>query len=119
MNPVTLPRPLVLKLLHQAQVDPGAGLIVRAPDGTLRLAGLADGVEFDIFAFYRVTPQTVPAEQDVARWQGRTGLFLGVSVDTKGVLQLRGWQAGPAGLELVEVSLAEEVAQGMGTSRKA
>ncbi|HET7174532.1 MAG TPA: hypothetical protein VFK21_00855 [Gammaproteobacteria bacterium] len=119
MNPVTLPRPLVLKLLHLAQVDPGAGFIVRAPDGTLRLATLADDVKSDIFAFYRTAPRADPAEEDVARWQARTRLFLGVSVGTKGVLQLRAWQPGAAGLEPVEVSLAEVEPQGMGTSRKA
>jgi len=119
MNPVTLPRPLVLKLLHLAQVDPGAGLIVRAPGGGLRLATLADGAESDVFAFYRATPQTAPAEADIVRWQARTQLFLGVSVGTKGVLQLRGWQTGVAGMEPVEISLAEEAAQGIGTSKKA
>lgn len=119
MNPIALPRPLVLKLLHLAQVDPGAGLIIRTPDGALRLAALADGVESDIFAFYRTAPRAAPAEEDVARWQTRTRLFLGVSVGTKGVLQLRAWQPGAAGLEPVEVSLAEEEPQGIGTSKKA
>lgn len=119
MNPIALPRPLVLKLLHLAQVKPGAGLIVRAPDGGLTLAVSAEDTKSDIFAFYRTAPQAAPAEEDVARWQARTRLFLGVSVGTKGVLQLRGWQAGTAGLEPVEISLAEEEAQGTGTSRKA
>jgi len=118
VTPIALPRPLVVKLLHLAQVDPGAGLIVRAPDGGLRLASLADDVQSDIFAFYRTAPQAAPGQEDVARWQARTRLFLGVSVGTKGVLQLRGWQAGAAGLEPVEISLAEEEAQRVGTSRK-
>lgn len=118
MNPVTLPRSLVLKLLHLAQVTPGAGLIIRASDGALRLAALADGVESDIFAFYRTAPQAAPAEEDVARWQARTRLFLGISVGMKGVLQLRAWRTGATGLEPVEVSLAEEVTQGIGASKK-
>lgn len=108
MNPITLPRPLVLKLLHQAQVAPGAGLIVRTPGGGFTLAALADGANADIFAFYRIAPQTAPAREDMAWWQRRTRLFLGVSVGTKGVLQLRGWQVGSTGLEPVEVSLADE-----------
>lgn len=119
MNPVALPRPLVLKLLRRAQVDPGAGFIVRAPGGRLRLTALADDTDSDVFAFYRTSPQVAPAEEDVARWQSRTRLFLGVSVGTKGVLQLRAWRVGTAGLEAVEISLAEEEAQGIGTSRKA
>lgn len=118
MNPIILPRPLVLKLLHQAQMDPGAGLIIRAPDGGLRLAALEDDMQSDIFAFYRAAPQTEPAEKDVARWRGHTQLFLGVSVGTKGVLQLRAWQTAAAGLEPVEVTLAEEEAQGIGASKK-
>lgn len=119
MNPVALPRPLVLKLLHLAQVKPGAGFIVRTPDGGLTLAGLTDDTKSGVFAFYRTAPQAAPAQDDVAHWQDRTRLFLGVSVGTKGVLQLRGWQLGAAGLEPVDVSLAEEESQGMGTSRKA
>ena len=119
MNSVTLPRHLVLKLLHLAQVKPGAGLIVRTHDGGLTLADLTDDTATDVYAFYRTAPRAAPTPDDVARWRGRTRLFLGVSVGTKGVLELRGWHAGAAALEPAEVSLAEEDSQGMGTSRKA
>lgn len=129
MNAVTLPRGAVLKLLHQAQLGDGAGLIVRRRDGTfgVRPISTEPGAELGrqlaargetAFAFYRTAPQAGPDAEDVRRWSGLARLFLSVSVGIKGVLQLRGWQASGGGTDPVELSLAdEEPDQKSGVSR--
>lgn len=132
MNPVTLPRTTVLKLLHLAQQGAGFGFITRLPDGTLRIRAIKAGdaaAKFSMqfaasgetpFAFYRASAQAQPEAEDIEAWQSITPLFLSVSVGTKGVLQLRGWEAQMGKTEPVELSLAEEdTPQNRGVSRKA
>ena len=132
MSAVTLPRSAVLKLLHLAQLGNSAGFITRLPDGSLKINAIQPqtGVEelrreFTVqgempFAFYRTAAQTGPDEGDIERWRGLTPLFLSVSVGTKGVLQLRGWQTVEKETRPVELSLAEgPAAQNSGVSRKA
>lgn len=120
MNSIALPRDAVLKLLHQAQLGDGAGLIVRRQDGTLGIRPIAatrPRVELErelkanretAFAFYRTASQTGPDAQDIQGWNGLASLFLSVSVGIKGVLQLRGWQARSGKTDPVELSLADE-----------
>lgn len=130
MNATTLPRGLVLKLLHKAQLGDGAGFIVLRPDGGFRILDItadADTVELrrtlgargeTAFAFYRSAAQTGPDTEDLRQWGGLTSLFLSVSVGTKGVLQLRGWQVRGGKPDPLELSLAEEDAvQNSGVSR--
>jgi hypothetical protein len=132
MNPITLPRTTVLKLLHLAQQGAGSGFITRLPDGALHIRAIktgdaaaklgrqfAEGGETP-FAFYRASSQVQPEAKDMETWQSVTRLFLSVSVGTKGVLQLRGWEAHEGKPDPVELSLAEEdAAQNSGVSRKA
>jgi hypothetical protein len=132
LSAITLPRGMVLKLLRLAQQGTNSGFITRLPDGELRIRPLqagsgetepswrfaADGET--PFAFYRTSAQTVPEAKDIQTWQYVTRLFLSVSVGTKGVLQLRGWQTNEGKADPVELSLAEEAAaQNNGVSRKA
>lgn len=126
MNAITLPRAMVLKLLHLAQQGASAGLITRLSDGELKIRPLQAGsARSDAdgetpFAFYRTSAQTRPEAEDMQAWQSVTPLFLSVSVGTKGVLQLRGWLAAEGRADPVELSLADEdTAQNNGVSRKA
>lgn len=128
---MTLPRGAVLKLLHLAQLGNGAGFITRLPDGALRIKPIQPQEsaaelreEFTAqgetpYAFYRTAAQTGPDEDDIERWCDLTRLFLSVSIGTKGVLQLRGWQTAEGKLTAVDLSLAEEYpAQNSEVSRK-
>lgn len=130
MNTLTLPRETVLRLLHQAQLGDGAGLLVRRPGGALDVRGVdADARTEELsrqlaarsetaFAFYRTAAQTNPETRDLSRWSGLTQLFLSVSVGTKGVLQLRAWRSTGGTAVPVELALAEESeAQSSGVSR--
>ena len=127
MNAITLPRAMVLKLLHLAQRGASSGLIVSLPDGGLGIRptqagdspGSIEGNEAP-FAFYRSSAQIRPEAEDIEAWQSVTPLFMSVSVGTKGVLQLRGWRAAGGNIDPVELSLTEEGAtQNSGVSRKA
>lgn len=129
MNAVSLPRSAVLRLLHLAQQGNGTGFIARLPDGSLRIDALQTGMSAAelrgelaargeaAYAFYRTAAQGGPDEDDIGRWRGLIPLFLSVSIGTKGVLQLQGWQAGEKETLPVELSLEEEPAQNGGVSR--
>lgn len=125
MNAISLPRSLVLRLLHLAQLGANSGFITRLPDGALRIRPIQPGGSFTAdgetpFAFYRSSAQTQPEATDMEAWQSVTPLFLSVSVGIKGVLQLRGWRVTGGKADPVELSLAEEAAtQKSGVSRKA
>ena len=126
MSAISLPRVLVLRLLHLAQRGTSAGFITRLPDGELKIRPLHAGSDRPDadgetpFAFYRTSAQTRPETKDIEAWQSVTPLFLSVSVGTKGVLQLRGWRADEGKTDPVELSLADEdAAQNSGVSRKA
>lgn len=125
MRTVTLPRGMVLKLLHQAQLSDGAGLILQRQGGGFGIHAMTAmdrepelGEGETVFAFYRMAVQTEPQARDLSRWSGFTSLFLSVSAGTKGVLQLRGWRMDAGALNPVELSLAEETGpQNSGVSR--
>lgn len=123
MNTITLPRPLVMKLLHLAQAEAGCGLIVRTDGGftLIPIPDVAGDLPQSVFAFYQTASQTAPDAKHVARWCNHTRTFLGVSARTKGVLELRGWEALDSGLRPLELSLADdrEPIQRSGVSRKA
>jgi hypothetical protein len=104
LSAVTLPRPLVLKLLHLAQQGPGSGFISRHADGSFKIGAVDDAP----FAFYRIGSQAVFETGDIERCRGLTSLMLSVSVGTKGVLELQAWRIAGEGAEPVEVILAEE-----------
>lgn len=120
MSAVTLPRSTVLKLLHLAQLGNGSGFIVRLRDGGLGIRAIQSGtarmeLEQELktrgetpFAFYRTALQTGPETADIKQWSAIAPMFLSVSVGTKGVLQLRGWQARDGATYPLELSLAEE-----------
>lgn len=125
MSTISLPRSMVLRLLHLAQQGANSGFITRLQGGELRIRPIQPGEGFTAdgetpFAFYRSSAQTQPEAKDMEAWQSVTPLFLSVSVGTKGVLQLRGWRAAGGKADPVELSLAEEdPTQKSGVSRKA
>lgn len=115
MTAVMLPRGMVLRLLHQAQLGDGAGLILQRQGGGFGIRAMpATAMEPElregetVFAFYRTAAQTEPQPHDLSRWSDFTSLFLSVSVGTKGVLQLRGWRTDAGNPVPVDLSLAEE-----------
>ena len=120
MNPVTLPRETVLRLLHQAQLGDTAGLLVQQPGGTFRMRGVDSTAHVDeltqelrsreetAFAFYRTADRTGPEIQDLQCWSSLTSLFLSVSVGIKGVLQLRAWRSDGRTTAPVELVLADD-----------
>lgn len=112
-----LPRPLVNLLLHQAQYSPGfsQGFVLRdghsgykcvplAPNADLIAA--AAGTQTPL-AFYRSSSAPLPAltAEESAALANCTGLYLGVALDTKGVLQLRAWRIGRSQIQELDVAI--------------
>lgn len=112
MSTVSLPRSLVLKLLHLAQQGPGSGLITRQPDGSFKISSLTEGRQSKddgtAFAYYRTALRGVPEADDIERCRGLTSLLLSVAVGTKGVLELGAWRIGDLGTDPVDLVLAED-----------
>ena len=89
-----LPRRLAIRLLALAQQAPGEieGVVIERngkPSAVQPQAGAGDAV----WARYRSHPAAdwQPTAADLARWGAPGTLHLVVSIDTKGVLQLRCW----------------------------
>lgn len=118
--PLTLPRRLAIRLLHEAQVatEPFAGLViatsaeaeperwrVAAPGAAIpALAAETEAAGLLPWALYRFEPglPTAPVAADFAVLPGLRRLT--ASLATKGVLQLRAW-------ELVDGRVVERVLQ--------
>ena len=114
LSAVTLPRPLVLHLLHHAQTADGEirGVILRQRDGSLVLrmgdaAGLPEGAT--PFALFRsMSTDTPPPPREPADRHQTAPLLLQVVLGTRGVLQLRGWDVSGDEATPVQISFAEE-----------
>ncbi len=48
-----------------------------------------------------------PAAQDVRLLTGITAFYLGIFLETKGVLQLRGWRLKEAQMQAVDINITE------------
>jgi hypothetical protein len=116
-----LPRPLVNQLLHQAQQSPGfsQGFVRRDRHGHYPCTALPMNADLvatsarvpapGIFAFYRSshTPLLVLTAQEAWALGQCTTLYLGVSLNTKGVLQLRAWRIDGSRLLETDVTITE------------
>lgn len=136
MTRVDLPRPLAIRLLHEAQKFPEqevCGLIatrdgvpcrvvpVRNAAGDVRRLfdmderELIDAVKTmrdngeELFAIYHSHPDAapVPSKADIGRAGYPEKLHLIISLHTKGVLQMRGWRFDDGIARAVEVGVAE------------
>lgn len=118
-----LPRTLVTHLLREAQTKgPTSGFLLGKTGMALHCAPLASDADVRTalaahteppFAFYRASPGLThgPALEDLAALTGVVDCYLGISLDTKGVLQLRAWrltggQAAPLDVAIVESETA-------------
>lgn len=110
---LTLPRSLVVELLHRAQVQPEVELtVLRRGDGSFTLRP-AEGAA--AFASYRATASgNPPAPDEVERYRRIAPLLLQAALGVRGVLQLRAWRLDADAARPLDVELAE--AQGSGNS---
>ena len=137
MERVELPRTLAIQILQNAQSTPDrevCGLVAANGEAVLRVirirnAASAPGTFFEmderelidamkamrergesLFAIYHSHPQTapVPSPTDIQRTGYPDALHLIVSMETKGVLQMRGWRLKDDACEPVDVGVREE-----------
>ncbi|MDE2070791.1 MAG: hypothetical protein KGJ04_05965 [Gammaproteobacteria bacterium] len=116
-----LPRTLVNQLLRQAQRAAGLsqGFVLRdrhgryqcepiAANADLRLAALQARAHAPL-AFYRSSnaPLSPLADAQTAALASCTRLSLDIALDTKGVLQLRGWRLANGHATPLEVAITE------------
>lgn len=131
-----IPRPLAVKLMHTAQLSPTAEVcgLMSAKDGIPHALYPIDNVADDptqrfeldaqqhidaqrsireagetLLAVYHSHP-TAPAEPSDLDWDGLgvpEALLLIVSLNTKGVLQTRGWRATDSGFEEVTLTVID------------
>lgn len=131
MQSITLPRPLVNTMLHHAQLSPASevcGLIgaragvpsrcYQVPNAALdprHLFAMDPRGQIDamrairengetLFAIYHSHPDSPPSpsETDLSEAGYPEALYLIISLNTKGVLEMRGWRLAPR-LEEVEL----------------
>lgn len=135
MERIDLPRPLTLALLHQAQRSPEREVcgLVTARGGTLRVIPIRNTAAdprhlFDmderelidamrqsrergeqLFAIYHSHPDAAPEPSlaDIERAGYPDALHLIISLEIKGVLQLRGWRLNGASPVPVEIGVRE------------
>jgi proteasome lid subunit RPN8/RPN11 len=136
MDPIRFPRPLINKLLHEAQqaaeqevcglvgaregrpasVYPVANVaeddwasFTLDPEGRARAIAEMRQRGEDLFAVYHSHPHTpaAPSVHDLADSADPSVLRLIISLDVRGVLQLSGWRLTAGGLEPVEIGLCE------------
>ncbi|MGA9851396.1 MAG: hypothetical protein WBR15_00450 [Gammaproteobacteria bacterium] len=105
---LVLPRPLVNQLLHAAQEARSfsQGFVLRRADDHFRCAPLPADADLAragkqlqshaerLFAFYRTSNRLLPppAATELRVIVEFVPLYLGVALDIRGVLQLRGWR---------------------------
>lgn len=137
MNRVELPRTIAMALLQQA-LNAGdkeiCGLVGAGTDGALRVIPVRNAAReperrFDmdarelidamkqlrergerLFAIYHSHPHSAPepSDTDIAELAHPEVLHLIVSLEIRGVLQLRGWRIKGSAAEAVDVGIAEE-----------
>lgn len=136
MSPIALPRNVVNQLLHHAQTAPEeevCGLIGTGREGvvhvypvanvasdTHRLFAMDPKGQIDamrtmreagemLFAIYHSHPHApaTPSITDLQQAAYPEALYLIVSLDTKGVLELRGYRLRESAVESVELELLE------------
>ncbi len=134
MQSITLPRPLVNVMLHHAQLSPASEVcgLIGARDGIpircYQVANVAgepghlfqmdpreqiDAMRVmrergeSLFAIYHSHPDSPPApsETDLKEAGYPDALYLIISLDTTGVLEMRGWRLAPR-LEEVELLIS-------------
>lgn len=136
MTRIDLPRPLAIRLLHEAQQTPDQEVcgLIAARDGVpcrvipvrnaardvqqlfdmderelIDAAKAMRGSGEELFAIYHSHPDAapVPSRADIERAGYPEKLHLIISLQTKGVLQMRGWRFTNGNAEAVEVGVAE------------
>ncbi|HEY0721083.1 MAG TPA: M67 family metallopeptidase [Gammaproteobacteria bacterium] len=136
MSRIALPRTLVNQLLHHAQRAPEdevCGLIGAAADGAMRLYPVANVAEDahhlfimepkgqidamrqmrqageTLFAIYHSHPHApaAPSSLDLQQAAYPEALYLIVSLDTQGVLEMRGYRLHDGAVENIELELLE------------
>lgn len=135
MIPVALPRNVVNQILHHAQTAPEdevCGLIGIGSDGarvypvanvasdTHRLFAMEPKGQIDamrkmreagetLFAIYHSHPHTpaTPSAIDLQQAAYPDALYLIISLDTKGVMEMRGYRLRESAVESVELELLE------------
>lgn len=137
MPRIELPRPLAITLLHEAQRAPDrevCGLIAARKDGTYRVIPVRNTAsnprqlfEMDerelvnafrtmrengenLFAIYHSHPDSAPSpsKKDMQRSGYPDALHLIISLEIKGVLQMRGWRLDDSEPRAVEVGVSED-----------
>lgn len=116
-----LPRTLVNHLLRQAQRAAGLsqGFVLRDRHGRYQCEPLATNADLHAaalrartqapLAFYRSSSAPLPplADAQTAALADCTGLYLDIALDTKGVLQLRGWRLADGHVTPLAVAITE------------
>ncbi|MBU6420624.1 MAG: hypothetical protein KGL98_04550 [Gammaproteobacteria bacterium] len=116
-----LPRTLVNQLLRQAQRTAGLaqGFVIRDRQDRYRCVPIPTDADLNKvalrartqapLAFYRSSNMPLPplAAAQTAALADCTGLFLDIALDTKGVLQLRGWRLADGHATPLEVAITE------------
>lgn len=122
-----LPRTLVNQLLRQAQRTVGLaqGFVLRDSRGRYQCELLPANADLHTaalqarahapLAYYRSsnTPLPLLADAQTAALADCTGLFLDIALDTKGVLQLRGWRLAGGHVTPLEVTITESAQSGL------
>jgi len=136
MNRASLPRPLVNQILHHAQSNPETevcGLIASRQGRAERIYPIENVAELKgtlfqmdpegqidamrtmresgqtLFAIYHSHPHApaVPSKIDLEQAAYPEALYLIISLNTKGVLEMRGYQLQDGAIEVVELKTAE------------
>ncbi|HWP94967.1 MAG TPA: hypothetical protein VNL72_04470 [Gammaproteobacteria bacterium] len=93
MTTIAIPRTLADQLLRRAVSagDRGARGRIRHSGGSLRCEPMTE-IDGETFALWLAHPSRTPTPADWPALPARADLlFLGISLETKGVLQMRGW----------------------------
>lgn len=122
-EPLLLPRPLVNQLLRGAQQSSGfsRGLVLRDAEDNYQCVLLSPDTDprktavqwqshgQQVFAYFRTSQQPLPPPSTAEL--AATGIYathyLGVALDIKGVLQLRGWRLDGTQRHELQVSIHE------------
>ena len=114
---LSLPRTLVVELLHRAQTASGTAEGVVQRDGEGRLVLGSASASGGAFACYRsASADTAPTLAEMQRYRRISALLLQVALGTRGVLQLRAWDVRGDTPQPLDLELTEDVAQGSGNS---
>ena len=104
---LSLPRTLVVELLHRAQTAPGEEMtVLRLKDGRLSLRPAQGATAFASFRTTTDGSASVPA--DLERHRRIAPLLLQAALGTRGVLQLRAWDLSGTAPEPEDICLADE-----------